>query len=114
MIEWPGELLPFQLEGAKVLVESRHLLLADDMGLGKTLQVIVALRILFLKGEIQTALVVAPASVLDQWRRELLKWAPELESNGNPRLRGRPGLAVGHFGACGIGQLRHIEVRLQR
>ena len=80
VIEWPGELLPFQLEGAKVLVESRQLLLADDMGLGKTLQVIVALRILFLKGEIQTALVVAPASVLDQWRRELLKWAPDLRA----------------------------------
>ena len=80
VIEWPGELMPFQLEGAKVLVESRQLLLADDMGLGKTLQVIVALRVLFLRGEIQTALVVAPASVLDQWRRELLKWAPDLRA----------------------------------
>ena len=80
VIEWPGELLPFQLEGAKILVERRQLLLADDMGLGKTLQVIVALRVLFLKGEIQTALVVAPASVLDQWRRELLKWAPDLRA----------------------------------
>ena len=79
-LEWPGELMPFQLEGAKVLVEGRQLLLADDMGLGKTLQVIVALRVLFLREEIETALVVAPASVLDQWRRELLKWAPDLRA----------------------------------
>ena len=80
ILEWPGELMPFQMEGAKALVESRQLLLADDMGLGKTLQVIVALRVLFLRGEIGTALVVAPASVLDQWRRELLKWAPDLRA----------------------------------
>ena len=80
VIEWPGELMPFQLEGARALAESHQLLLADDMGLGKTLQVIVALRVLFLREEIQTALVVAPASVLDQWRRELLKWAPDLRA----------------------------------
>ena len=80
IIEWPGELMPFQLEGVNALIESRQLLLADDMGLGKTLQAIVTLRILFLRGEIQTSLVVAPASVLDQWRRELLKWAPDLRA----------------------------------
>ena len=80
VIEWPGELMPFQLEGVKALLESRQILLADDMGLGKTLQVIVALRVLFLRGEIESALVVAPSSVLDQWRRELLKWAPDLKA----------------------------------
>ena len=79
-VEWPGELMPFQLEGVKALLESRRILLADDMGLGKTLQVIVALRVLFLRSEIESALVVAPASVLDQWRRELLKWAPDLRA----------------------------------
>ena len=79
-VEWPGELMPFQLEGVKALVDSRRFLLADDMGLGKTLQVIVALRILFLEGKIENALVIAPASVLDQWRRELLKWAPDLRA----------------------------------
>ena len=72
--------MPFQLEGVSALLESRRMLLADDMGLGKTLQVIVALRVLLLRGEIESALVVAPASVLDQWRRELLKWAPDLRA----------------------------------
>ena len=43
VVEWPGELMPFQLEGVRALLESRRMLLADDMGLGKTLQVIVAL-----------------------------------------------------------------------
>ena len=79
-VEWPGELMPFQLDGVRALLESRRILLADDMGLGKTLQVIAALRILILRGEIQNALVIAPAGVLNQWRRELLKWAPDLRA----------------------------------
>ena len=90
-VEWPGELLPFQMDGVRALLESRRLLLADDMGLGKTLQVIAALRILFLRGEIQSALVIAPAGVLTQWRRELLKWAPDLRAmviRGSPSERG--------------------------
>ena len=78
VVEWPGELMAFQMDGVQALLESRRLLLADDMGLGKTLQVIAALRVLFLRGDIESALVVAPANVLDQWRRELLKWAPDL------------------------------------
>ena len=79
-VEWPGELMPFQQQGVQALLENDRLLLADDMGLGKTLQVIVALRLLFLRKEIESVLVVAPASVLDQWRRELLKWAPDLRA----------------------------------
>ena len=80
VLDWPGDLMPFQQEGVKALIGSERLLLADDMGLGKTLQVIVALRVLFRRGEIETVLVVAPASVLDQWRQELLKWAPDLRA----------------------------------
>ena len=75
----------------RALLESQKILLADDMGLGKTLQVIVALRVLFLRGEIQSALVIAPAGVLTQWRRELLKWAPDLRAmviRGSPSERG--------------------------
>ncbi|MPZ22934.1 MAG: ATP-dependent helicase [Dehalococcoidia bacterium] len=55
-----------------------QLLLADDMGLGKTLQVTAALRIMWLQGTVQSALLIVPASLIDQWRRELRKWAPEL------------------------------------
>ena len=79
-LEWGGELMPFQLEGVRALIDSHRLLLADDMGLGKTIQAIVALRLLHARRDIRSALVVAPASVLDQWRRELEKWAPELSA----------------------------------
>lgn len=79
-LEWSGALMPFQEDGVRALVGSDRLLLADDMGLGKTLQVIAALRILRRRGDIRRALVAAPASLLDQWRGELRKWAPELSA----------------------------------
>ena len=79
-LEWPGSLMPFQEDGVRALIASDRLLLADDMGLGKTLQVIAALRILRHRGDIRFALVAAPASLLDQWRGELRKWAPELSA----------------------------------
>ena len=78
VLEWPAPLLPYQCEGVAALLSRNELLLADDMGLGKTIQAIAALRILIFKRELQTALVVCPAGLLRQWRRELAKWAPEL------------------------------------
>lgn len=79
-LDWAGELMPFQQDGVRALLEMDRLLLADDMGLGKTVQAVAALRILAARDKAGPTLVVAPASVLDQWRRELAKWAPELSA----------------------------------
>lgn len=79
-LKWPGELMPFQQEGVRALLDNCQLLLADDMGLGKTLQAIAALRILHARREVRSCLVAAPAGLLDQWRREFEKWAPELSA----------------------------------
>ena len=109
VLEWPGELMPFQQHGVKLLMERERMLLADDMGLGKTLQVIVALRVLFIRGDIASALVVAPASILDQWRQELQKWAPDLRAmviRGSPADRAWQWAAQVHVAIVGYETLR--------
>lgn len=78
LLEWPAALMPFQMAGVRMLLERDRLLLADDMGLGKTVQAIAALRILCVRRDVERSLVVVPASVVDQWRREFQRWAPEL------------------------------------
>ncbi|MBK1855473.1 SNF2 helicase associated domain-containing protein [Verrucomicrobiaceae bacterium 5K15] len=51
-------------------------LLADDMGLGKTLQTLAFLKLWQGKGP---ALVVAPATLLGNWRDEAAKFVPDLK-----------------------------------
>jgi SNF2 family DNA or RNA helicase len=80
-LEWPGTLFPYQMEGIQALLSRNALLLADDMGLGKTIQSIAALRILAIQRQIEAALVILPASLLAQWRREIRTWAPELRTS---------------------------------
>ena len=72
--------MPFQQDGVRALLDNHRLLLADDMGLGKTIQAVAAFRILRARRDIRSCLVTAPASLLDQWRREIDKWAPELSA----------------------------------
>lgn len=54
-------------------------ILADEMGLGKTIQIIAL--ILLKNNEMQSpSLVVAPATLLENWRREIKKFAPDLKT----------------------------------
>jgi len=67
--------------------------LADDMGLGKTLEVIACL----LKereeeGGLGPTLIIAPTSVLGNWRKEIERFAPDLHTmvhQGSTRLKDR-------------------------
>ena len=55
--------------------------LADDMGLGKTLQIIGLLLLRrrdMLKDQLRPSLLVVPASLLGNWKRELEKFSPTL------------------------------------
>ncbi len=54
-------------------------ILADDMGLGKTLQAIAVLLAEKEEGSQQTALVVAPASLVYNWGEEFAKFAPQMK-----------------------------------
>lgn len=76
-------LRPYQEEGVRWLTMLYHYglsgLLADDMGLGKTIQVIGYLSLL---KETQTlsVLIIAPASVLYNWQKEIQTKASNLQS----------------------------------
>jgi len=67
-----GQLRPFQNKGVATIEQKNgRVLLADDMGLGKTIQAIAWLQ---LHQEIQTTVIVCPASVKSYWRRMIRLW----------------------------------------
>jgi SWI/SNF-related matrix-associated actin-dependent regulator 1 of chromatin subfamily A len=68
-----GLLYPHQADGVVFLMSKKRALLGDDMGLGKTRQAIVALDAAAPEGAI---LVVCPASLKLNWRREILMVDP--------------------------------------
>ena len=53
--------------------------LADDMGLGKTLQTLTLIKHRVDEGETRPTLLVAPTSVLENWRREAERFLPDLK-----------------------------------
>jgi len=74
-------LYPYQITGwqwLRTMVDNAGgCILGDEMGLGKTMQVIAELLHLSEEGRIP-ALVVAPVSLLENWKRECRKFAPSL------------------------------------
>lgn len=82
--ELQATLRPYQAQGLAWLQGLRAAgagaVLADDMGLGKTLQTIAHLCLELQSGRARTpALIVAPTSLVGNWKRELAKFAPHLE-----------------------------------
>lgn len=51
-------------------------IIGDEMGLGKTIQIIAFLAGLHHSGKFRASLVVCPATVLNQWLREIRSWYP--------------------------------------
>ncbi len=80
-----AELRPYQKLGVQWLSTLRGLelggCLADDMGLGKTIQVLGLLSLTRRdeRSEQGTDLLVVPASLIDNWRLEMERFAPQLE-----------------------------------
>jgi SNF2 domain-containing protein/helicase-like protein len=80
-----ADMRPYQKDGFDFLCHLTGLklggILADDMGLGKTLQTLAWLAWMRERnGKLrQPALVICPASVLHNWRREAEKFTPQLK-----------------------------------
>jgi SNF2 family DNA or RNA helicase len=80
-----AELRPYQKDGFDFLCHLTKMklggILADDMGLGKTLQTLTWLAWLQdkFKRKARPSLVICPASVLHNWRREAEKFSPTLK-----------------------------------
>jgi len=69
----PPELsyLPFQKAGIAYALERPNTIVADEMGLGKTVQ---ALGVVNADGSIRSVLVICPASLRLNWKREAKRW----------------------------------------
>lgn len=79
------KLNPYQIAGVNWISlmdrENINPVLADEMGLGKTITSIAFLRLLMSRdGNSGPHLIIAPASTLDNWQRELALWLPELDA----------------------------------
>ncbi len=72
-----AKLYPYQNEGVNFALYKKSCVIADEMGLGKTLQ---AITLALLKKEVfgvQKVLVISPASLKEQWKREIERFSNE-------------------------------------
>ncbi len=77
-IKVEDQLYPYQRQGVAWLLCHKKALLGDDMGLGKTVQALAAGRRLVRSGHVAWILIIAPRTLIANWRSESQMWAPEL------------------------------------
>jgi SNF2 family DNA or RNA helicase len=72
-----GTLMPYQKAGVAYASTVGRCLIADQMGLGKTVEAIATLE----SKDAFPAIIVCPASLKENWRREFAKWLPHRTVN---------------------------------
>jgi superfamily II DNA or RNA helicase len=76
-VKLKAQLYPYQEEGVRFGLFKRAALIGDEMGLGKTLQ---AIALAISKKEVfgfEKVLVITPASLKEQWKREIERFSDE-------------------------------------
>lgn len=63
--------MPFQRGGIAYALSRRGTLFGDEMGLGKTVQ---AIGVINASPDVKTVLVVCPASLVTNWKKEIRRW----------------------------------------
>ncbi|NLO88956.1 MAG: DEAD/DEAH box helicase family protein [Clostridia bacterium] len=81
-----GSLYPYQMEAVAFTLKKKRVLIADEMGLGKTVQ---ALAFLQARKDLRPALIVCPASLKLNWKRECEKFLEDCPENRVAVLSGR-------------------------
>jgi len=80
-ISFTGSLYPYQDDGVawlrSIAKEDLGCVLADEMGLGKTVQIIAHILYEIEKGN-SRSLIIAPTTLLENWRREFNKFSPSV------------------------------------
>lgn len=64
---------PHQKEAVQFLLHRKKCILADDMGVGKSLELSVA----SIEGNFDSVLIICPASLKTNWKKEIMWYAPE-------------------------------------
>jgi len=110
------ELRPYQLDGIAFAAGKGRAVLADDMGLGKTIQGIGVAELLARHASVSRVLIVCPASLKSQWRKEIIRF-----SNRSARLvlgshKDRPGQYGGDqfFTICNYEQVLRDVLAIER
>jgi SNF2 family DNA or RNA helicase len=114
-----SSLRPYQRIGASWLWHLHRLglggILADEMGLGKTLQALAL--ICSARAEGGTCLVVCPASLVENWRREAARFAPALRvfvHHGTQRLASKDDLGAWDLVVTSYGTLTRDQEMLSQ
>lgn len=91
MYSAPAEPWPHQEIVSRRLIETwpYSYMLCDEVGLGKTIEAALAIRSLILSGLVKRVLIVAPASLTNQWHRELAQKAmlPFARTVASPQVK---------------------------
>lgn len=84
-----GTLYPYQQESVDKMVDRGQMLLGLTMGAGKTATTIAAIETLHELEEVERCLVIVPASLKYQWRREIQKFTDARSTviDGTPQTR---------------------------